>query len=184
MNFVEKNIKSNLKVLDFGCGQDKIENSIGIDKIQSDIVDVVHDLNTYPYPFEENSFDLVVCKHSISHINDIEEGLSEIFRILKPGGKVLIIAPHFSSDNTYTDYTIKHFFGYRTLDYFTTDNNGLSEKWSFYTNFKFSMVNRRLFSYKSIRKNLIDHILSFLFLPLDVIINSFPRFYEKFLCFI
>ena len=38
--------------------------------------------------------------------------------------------------------------------------------------------------YKSIRNNLGDYILSAFFLPLDIIINIFPRFYEKFLCFI
>ena len=67
MNFVEKNIETNLNVLDFGCGNDKVKNSIGIDKIKSETVDVVHDLDIYPYPFEDNFFDLIVCKHSISY---------------------------------------------------------------------------------------------------------------------
>jgi SAM-dependent methyltransferase len=184
MNFIEKNIQSNLKTLDFGCGQDKIENSIGIDKIKSKTVDILHNLDQYPYPFEDNFFDLVVCKHSISHIKDLEQTMLEIFRILKPGGRLLIIAPHFSSDNTFTDYTIKHFFGYRTLDYFMDNNSGLSEKYSFYSKIKFSILKRRVFMFKSIRNNLGDYILSTLFLPLDIIINIFPRFYEKFLCFI
>ena len=184
MNFVEKNIKTNLNVLDFGCGNDKVKNSVGIDKIKSETVDVVHDLDIYPYPFEDNFFDLIVCKHSISHINDLKKTLSEAYRILKPGGRMLIIAPHFTSDNTYTDYTIKHFFGYRTLDYFIADESGLSKKYSYYSNKKFSMINRRLFTYKSIRKSLNERILSILFLPIDIIINTFPRFYEKFLCFI
>lgn len=184
MNFIEQNIKSDLKTLDFGCGKDKIENSIGIDKIKSKTVDILHNLDQYPYPFEDNFFDLVVCKHSISHIKDLEQTMLEIFRILKPGGRLLIIAPHFSSDNTFTDYTIKHFFGYRTLDYFMDNNSGLSEKYSFYSKIKFSILKRRMFIYKSIRNNLGDYILSALFLPLDIIINIFPRFYEKFLCFI
>tara|TARA_X000000368_G_C23052462_1_gene722124 strand:+ start:1875 stop:2468 length:594 start_codon:yes stop_codon:yes gene_type:complete len=184
MNFIEQNIKSDLKTLDLGCGKDKIENSIGIDKIKSESVDVRHDLNNFPYPFDDDSFELVVCKHSISHIDNFEKTIFEIFRILKPGGKLLIIAPHFSSDNSFTDYTIKHFFGYRTLDYFINDNSVLSKKYSFYSNIKFSMINRRIFMYKSIRKNFIDRIISLFFLPLDIIINSFPRFYEKFLCFI
>lgn len=184
MNFIEKNIKSNLITLDLGCGGDKIKNSIGIDKIKSDTVDVEHNLNNYPYPFDDNFFELVVCKHSISHIEDFEKTILEIFRILKPGGKLLIIAPHFSSDNTFTDFTIKHFLGYRSLDYFINDNNGLSEKYSFYTSIKFSMLDKRIFMYKSIRNTLIDQIVSVLFLPIDIIINFFPRFYEKFLCFI
>ena len=54
MNFIEKNIQSNLKTLDFGCGQDKIENSIGIDKIKSKNVDILHNLDQYPYPFKDS----------------------------------------------------------------------------------------------------------------------------------
>ena len=184
MNFVEKNIRSKDKILDFGCGTDKIDNAIGIDKVDLPCVDIKHNLDNYPYPFQDNTFDLVICRHSISHIKDLKKTISEIFRILKPGGKLLIIAPHFSSDNTFTDYTIKHFFGYRTLDYFVSNNNGLSEKYSFYSNIKFSMLNKRIFMYKSIRKNLVDYFLSILFLPFEVAINAFPRFYEKFLCFI
>src|SRR5882757_3451475 len=40
-------------------------------------------------PFEGESFDLVVCQFAIMLVPDQLKALSEIFRILKPGGKVM-----------------------------------------------------------------------------------------------
>jgi len=44
-------------VLDVGCGRYKIPKAIGIDRCKFPEVDVVHDLDKYPWPFEDNAFD-------------------------------------------------------------------------------------------------------------------------------
>lgn len=46
-------------------------------------------------PFENESFDLVVCQFGVMLVPDQLKALAEIFRILKPGGKVVF--------NTWTD---------------------------------------------------------------------------------
>lgn len=38
-------------------------------------------------PFEDNYFDSVVCRSLLHHLPDCDKGLSEIKRVLKPGGK-------------------------------------------------------------------------------------------------
>ena len=43
--------------LNLGCGRDIREGYVNLDKAGLDGVDVVHDLNVFPYPFEDNEFD-------------------------------------------------------------------------------------------------------------------------------
>ena len=45
------------KILDLGCGRNKVPGAIGLDLFPVPGVDVVHDLEAFPYPFENNSFD-------------------------------------------------------------------------------------------------------------------------------
>ena len=91
--------------LDVGCGIDKVPGAIGIDRIKLPEVDVVHDLNVFPWPFGDNYFDHIVCKHSLSHLNDLVGTIEEIFRISKPDSILEILAPHYASDNFNTDPT-------------------------------------------------------------------------------
>ncbi len=43
--------------------------------------------------FSDNSFDVVICNHVLEHIQDEGKALSEIFRVLKPGGWAIIQVP-------------------------------------------------------------------------------------------
>lgn len=38
-------------------------------------------------PYEDESFDVVIANHMLYHVDDIEKVLSEIYRVLKPGGQ-------------------------------------------------------------------------------------------------
>lgn len=44
-------------------------------------------------PFNNHSFDLILCSHVLEHVNDDSKALKELLRILKPDGKALIIIP-------------------------------------------------------------------------------------------
>lgn len=44
-------------------------------------------------PFEDNSFDLVYSSHVLEHIPDQNKALSEIYRVLKPGGIHFCVVP-------------------------------------------------------------------------------------------
>ena len=37
-------------------------------------------------PYDDCSFDIVIANHMLYHVEDIEKALSEIYRVLKPGG--------------------------------------------------------------------------------------------------
>lgn len=56
-------------------------------------VDKVHDLNQFPWPFEDDSVDEVYTAHCIEHVNDPHPFLFEIARICHIDAKVVIRAP-------------------------------------------------------------------------------------------
>lgn len=106
------------KILDIGCGKNKVSGAIGIDFNNKTQADFIHDLNVFPYPFLDNEFDEVVCNQVLEHLDDIVKVMNEIYRISKPQAVVKIWVPHFSSADAYGDPTHKHFFSSRSLDYF------------------------------------------------------------------
>ncbi len=63
----------------------------------------VHDI-----PFEENTFDIAMCNHVMEHVDDDIKAMSEIYRVLKPGGWAIMQVPFFSpvGSVTYEDASI------------------------------------------------------------------------------
>ncbi len=106
------------KILDIGCGPNKLEGALGVDLRPGAGVDMVHDLNVYPWPFPDNEFDLVYASHVLEHLDDVVRAVEEIHRITKPGGLLKVLVPHFSSSSYFTDPTHKHAFSSRSFDYF------------------------------------------------------------------
>ena len=45
-------------------------------------------------PFEDNYFDAVIANHVLEHVDDDEKALSEILRVLKPGGVAILQTPY------------------------------------------------------------------------------------------
>lgn len=48
-------------------------------------------------PFDDNSFDYITTYQTLEHVQNIEECLIELIRVLKPGGKLKIYAPDYNS---------------------------------------------------------------------------------------
>ncbi len=44
-------------------------------------------------PFRDGAFDIVTAKHTLEHVRTPKQGLSELARVLKPGGVVLVVVP-------------------------------------------------------------------------------------------
>ena len=45
-------------------------------------------------PFPNNSFDSVYCLHVLAHFKEGEKGINEAFRVLKKGGKLMVLTPN------------------------------------------------------------------------------------------
>ena len=82
-------------------------------------------------PFKDNTYDVIFCNHVLEHIVDDSKAMSELYRVLKPGGWGIFQIPQdVNKTNTYEDFNIispeerrKHFGQYDHvriygLDYF------------------------------------------------------------------
>jgi SAM-dependent methyltransferase len=106
------------KILHLGCGRNKKNGAIGIDIDPHSDADIVHDLNTFPYPFSNNYFTVVIAEHILEHLDDIVKVMEEVHRISKDSAYIHITSPHFSSVDGFTDITHRHYFTSRSFDYF------------------------------------------------------------------
>lgn len=84
--------------------------------LYSPIVDIK--ANLLDLPFKNNSFDVVFCNHVLEHIEDDTKAMSELYRVLKPGGMGIFQVPQdLSLEKTYEDPSVvtpeerKQYFG-------------------------------------------------------------------------
>ena len=109
-------------VLEFGCGPRKqVAGSIGIDARDLPGVDVVGDVFDVLAAIPDASVALIHSAHFLEHVEPLELFLREAARVLRPGGRILAIVPHFSSPYFYSDPTHRIHFGLYTFSYYVRD---------------------------------------------------------------
>ena len=102
----------NLKILHFAPEQCFLKRFKSLEKIdytttdlESPIADVKADICNLP--FEDNSYDVILCNHVLEHIPDDTKAMQELFRVLKPGGwGVFQIPQDLSREATFEDDNI------------------------------------------------------------------------------
>lgn len=77
------------KSCDMGCGREKT-GSFGID-IATKAADLKCDMAKVPMPAA--SFDSILANHSLEHVPDTPKVLREWYRLLKPGGAIVLFVP-------------------------------------------------------------------------------------------
>lgn len=97
--------KNPLVRLDLACGLNKQKGYIGVDKVKTPGTDIVHDLETYPWPFPDNYADQVVISHYIEHVQDLPKFMNELYRVMKKGSNAYILAPYYTSIRAWQDPT-------------------------------------------------------------------------------
>lgn len=64
-------------------------------------------LNIENMPIEDNSYDALMANHILEHVDNLDKALSEIRRVLKPGGWAILISPiNPNRETTYSDPSI------------------------------------------------------------------------------
>ena len=96
------------RVLDFGCGDGRLSAELDAAELtaadvsltalerarrrlpEARIVELEPDA---PLPFDDGAFDLVLCSETIEHVRDVQLLLSEVRRVLRPGGVLALTTP-------------------------------------------------------------------------------------------
>lgn len=182
-------------ILNLGCNNSRIPGSIGVDVIKKDTVDIVHDLNQTPYPFTDNYADEIHMYHVLEHLDDPIKAIEEVYRILKPGGRLYLRVPHFSSLYAWGDITHKRAYSIYCFDIFDAKRD--YKKWG-YSGARFNIVTRRIRYFYTWPNEewyikyivapdwppLAGLILKPIILGLNFLINLSPELFERFWCYL
>ncbi len=108
-----------MKKLNLGCGTDYINGWVNVDK-GNIRCDVKHDIEQFPWPFENSSVDEMKLQHILEHIQryNFIPLMREMYRVSCNGAIINIFAPYAGSDNFWTDPTHVLPLTTRTFDYF------------------------------------------------------------------
>lgn len=96
----------NSSILDVGCGSSKIiqflPGAVGLDYNLSKLryirrfhTQMVHG-SIFGLPFADATFETVICSQVIEHIPDTTFAVSELLRVLKPGGRLILGTPDYA----------------------------------------------------------------------------------------
>src|SRR5512147_36115 len=113
-----------MRVLDVGCGINKKAGSVGIDRNPASRADVIAELDHFPYPFRDSSFDALQAVHVIEHLSDVIRTMEEFHRLVRAGGEVYIVTPHYTDFSSFCDPTHRWHLNSFSLRYFGPDNAG------------------------------------------------------------
>ena len=102
----------NLKILHFAPEQafyKRFKKLNNIDytttDLNSPLADVKADICNLP--FEDNTFDVILCNHVLEHIQDDTQAMNELFRVMKKGGWGIFQVPQeLSRETTFEDNSI------------------------------------------------------------------------------
>jgi SAM-dependent methyltransferase len=103
-------------------------------------VDVVHDLNVVPWPFEDSSVEHIMAIDLVEHLDDVVAFMDECWRILMPGGTLSIQAVSWQSENLWRDPTHKRGFHQDTFLYFDPRTDWGDRYGRLYTQFHWRVV--------------------------------------------
>ena len=94
--------------LDLGCGDGALSGAVRADRLTlADVsaVALARARSRLPaaeaveldpdarLPFADGAFDLVVCTETVEHVHDLQLFLSEVRRVLEPGGRLAVTTP-------------------------------------------------------------------------------------------
>lgn len=126
--YVRKLISSQPKrgiKLDLGCGGHKQEGFLGMDMRKTPCVDIVHNIQEFPFPLPDECCSVILASHIIEHINPANQTVlklfNELWRIMEVGGQLWISLPYGMSHGYIQDPTHCNPCNESTWQYFDPD---------------------------------------------------------------
>lgn len=82
--------KQNIIKLNLGCSGDLRKGYVNLNKRDLD-------LNKIPYPYKDNSIDEIILRGVLHFVEKPVDVIIECHRILKEGGKLYVLVPHYEN---------------------------------------------------------------------------------------
>jgi len=109
-------------LLELGCGTRKRHpGAIGVDARDHAAVDVVGDVYDVLARIPDGIVDAVYSYHFAEHLSDLPGFIEALRRVVRPGGTVKTVVPHFSNPYFHSDYTHRTAFGLYSFSYLADD---------------------------------------------------------------
>jgi len=116
--------------LNLGCGRRRLDGFVNVDSAPECEPDLVVDVEAFPWPWADNSIEEVHFIHSLEHMGGDPKVflklMQELYRVLQPGGRVRVVAPHPRSEAFIGDPTHVRIVTPTVLQLF---NRPLNEEW-------------------------------------------------------
>ena len=125
--------------LNLGAGNIILDGYVNHDVAQLEGIDVVHDLNIFPWPWKDGSINEIQAQNLIEHLDDFMSVMEEIYRVLAPRGKCFISVPYWNSWCVPADPTHKRGFHEVTFKFFDPSSIYCLER-PYYSHARFSIV--------------------------------------------
>ena len=96
--------------LNLGCGKDYIDDWINVDFYDDSKCDVIHDLEEFPWPWEDDSVSEIKIIHTLEHLGAdwkvYIKILQEMYRVCEDDAEIMVAVPspwhwNFTSDPTH-----------------------------------------------------------------------------------
>lgn len=169
--------------LNLGCGTDIRPGFLNVDLVKGPGVALVYDLNRLPWPWADNTFELVLANHFLEHTDDLIGVLREIWRISRPQARLQIRVPYFASFLSFKDLTHKHRFTYDAFDNWDARHDADGRQVTHMNEPMRFQIRRRLILMFSRLPGWKYHVANAPFWIPMALINLFPRLYERFFFF-
>ena len=110
-------------ILDIGCGNNKHNMAIGMDKRNIEGIDIMADAEHMPYPFKDKTFNIIIMNHLLEHIKPwlSIDVINQCWQLLVDFGILIIKVPYAPSHRYYQDPTHCNPCNETTFEYFDSD---------------------------------------------------------------
>jgi predicted SAM-dependent methyltransferase len=162
--------------LNVGGGFVRRHDTTNMDAVKNPFVDVVHNMDVFPWPFADNSFDKINFSHVLEHSRNIHGVLNECWRVCKDGGRIKILAPYPTGSTQKIDFTHYSQIWHKSFNNYSLENFS-AHKNTYPYGAVFRIKKRHFIGHFNSR------ILNFITLPF--LWNRMPKIYEAtLLCYI